>query len=356
MATFNTETLKKLVSYAIQGAGLNDKIELSTYIGISVSNNTLYLNTTDGTNYLRVTDSCDADDMDITVDAETFSKLIGKINSDTIDLAVVGNTLVVTGNGTYKLGIIPTESGNPFIFPDVYPIISESIGSISASDLLIINSTIKASLSSVVDSVYSSYYFGDVIASTDRYMMSVFNRKIFDTPYILDRQFVDLMCLGNVDVTLSRNSDTIISNAHLTDTCEISVCAKIPTNTADFNVSGVDAFMGLETPSFCRIKKAQLLDLLDRLSLFVDKFDQGAIELHFMNGYAEISSMASSGVECVEYTESKDFKDTIIKINIDRLRNQLKAHNSDIVDIYYGSDMCIKLVDGDITQVIALIK
>jgi hypothetical protein len=66
--------------------------------------------------------------------------------------------------------------------------------------------------------------------------------------------------------------------------------------------------------------------------------------------------MASNGIERVDYTESKDTIDLTIKINIDRFRNQLKAYSSDVVDLYYGSDICIKLVDGDLTQVIALIK
>ena len=99
-----------------------------------------------------------------------------------------------------------------------------------------------------------------------------------------------------------------------------------------------------------------MLELLDRLSLFVSKFDEGCIKLHFTDGCIEVSSMASNGIESVDFTESKDAKDMTIKINIDRLRNQLKAYNSDIVDLYYGSDVCIKLVDGDLTQVIALIK
>ena len=90
--------------------------------------------------------------------------------------------------------------------------------------------------------------------------------------------------------------------------------------------------------------------------MFVNKFDDGAIELHFTDNYIEVSSMANNGVERIEYQESKDAQDITIKINIERLRNQLKAYSSDVVDLYYGSEICIKLVDGDMTQVIALIK
>lgn len=356
MSTFTTEPLKKLVSYAIQGAGLNDKIELSKYMGISVIDGIISFNTTDGENFLRVSDACVSDDMDVTVDAETFSKLIGKINSDTVDFEVVDNSLVVTGNGKYTLEIISDENGNKLSFPNKFPETDEHIGSITATDLLAINTTIKASLSTAVGSTYASYYCGSVVASTDRVMMSIFNHKVFDEPYMLNRQFVDLMCLGNSDVSLSKSGDILVSSASLNDKCNIDVCTRVADNTSEFRLDIITKFNELVSDSFCRFKKAQMLELLDRLSLFVSKFDDGAIELHFTDKYIEVSSLKSNGVERVDYTESKNVVDTTIKINIDRLRNQLKAYSSDIVDLYYGSDVCIKLVDGDMTQIIALIK
>ena len=146
------------------------------------------------------------------------------------------------------------------------------------------------------------------------------------------------------------------AEAELSEKCSISVCTKIQTNVSEYNIEGITRFANLEVNSFCRIKKAEILDLLDRLSLFVSKFDDGAIKLHFTSDYIEVSSIASNGIERVDVMECKDAKDFEIKINIDRFRNQLKAYNSDSVDLYYGSDMCIKLVDGNMTQVIALIK
>lgn len=356
MSTFNTERLKELVSYAIQGAGFNKLLELSSYIGIRVDNGTLYLNTTDGTNYLSVSDACLADDFDVTVNAELFSKLISKINSDTVDMEIFEGNLVIKGNGKYTLEIVPNETGENLSFPDRFPEITEVIGTISAPNMVMINSTIEASLSNNAGSVYSNYYFGDVVAGTDKAMASILSEKVFDVPYVINREFIDLMSIGNQDVTISKSEDMLVAEADLSEKCSIRVCTKIQNDVADYNIEGITKFANLEVTSFCRIRKADILDLLDRLSLFVSKFDDGAIKLHFTPNYLEVSSMASNGVERVEVVECKDAKDLEIKINIDRFKNQLKVYNSDSVDLYYGSDMCIKLVDGNMTQVIALIK
>ena len=356
MATFNTTRLKELTAYAIKGAGFNKLLELSSYMGIKVEKKILYLNTTDGTNYLSVSDACDAKDIDITVDADLFSKLIGKINSDTVDMEVVDNTLVIKGNGKYTLELVPDENGGLLSFPNKFPDEAHDIGEIHATDLVFISNAVKTSLSQIAGSVYSNYYFGDVIASTDKAMMSIFKRSLFNDAYLFNRAFVDLMCMSGADVIISKTDDMLLAESNIGESGYICVCTKIQTNVNEFGIDAVNKFAALDVKSFCRFKKAEMLSLLDRLILFVNKFDDGAIELHFTDKYLEVSSLASSGVERIEYTESKDAQDITIKINIERLRNQLKAYNSDIVDLYYGNEICIKLVDGDMTQLIALIK
>lgn len=357
MATFNTEKLKGIVALAIQGAGFNKLLELSGYIGIKVQNGVLYLNTTDGTNYMRVSDSCSADDFDVTVDAELFSKLIGKFNSDTVDMDIVDDNLVIKGNGKYTLGVKPNETGSALRFPDKFPNVpAEVIGTITFQDLVTISTAIKASLSSVAGSLYADYYVGDVVASTDKVMISRYAKKLLDANYMLNRQFVDLMCLGNSDVTVSKADNMLIADISLSEDSSIQICTPILDTVSEFNIDGINKFADLDVKSFCRFKKVQMLDLLDRLALFVNKFDDGAVTLHFTEDYIEVSSLANSGIERVEITEFKNAEDISIKINIERLRNQLKAYGADIVDMYYGSDVCIKLVDGDISQVIALIK
>ena len=356
MSAFNTERLKQLVGYAIRGAGFNKLLELSSYIGITVQDGMLYLNTTDGTNYLNVSDSCIADDMNIVVDAELFAKLINKINTDTVNMNIVGNTLVITGNGKYTLELIIDEQGNHLSFPDKFPDNVENVGTLSANDLITISTSIKASLSNVAGSVYSSYYFGDIVASTDRCMVSVFNRKPFESAYLLNKEFVDLMTMSGADVRLYTGDNMIGTESKISERGVISVCSKVQDGVSDFNVDGVKKFLALDVGSFCRIRKSDILDLLDRLSLFVSKFDDGAIQLAFTSDGLEVSSMASNGIEKIEFVESKDSVPSTVKINIDRLRNQLKAYSSDMVDLYYGSDVCIKLVDGDMTQISALIK
>lgn len=356
MATFKTERFKKLVSYAIKGAGCDKLVELSSMIGIRAEDGTLYLNTTDGTNFLSISDVCDCEALDVTVDAELFSKLISKITSETVELSVLANTLVVKGNGKYTLELNSDENGKPLSFPDTFPDGAKEIGTIQASDVVAINTAIKTSLDTVSGSTYTNYYFGEVVASTDKAMASILHEKVFDDKFLLNREFVELIALSGNDVVVSKLDDTLVAETVLVENCTISVCTKLSDDVSAFNIDGINKFLSLETKSFCRIRKAEILDLLDRLALFVSKFDEGAITLNFTKDGIEVSSISTSGVEKIAFTESKDAEDITIKVNIERLRNHLKSYSADVVDLYYGSKLCIKLVDNKLTQVIALMQ
>lgn len=357
MSTFNTERMKQLVSYSIQGAGFDKLLQLSEYMGVSIANGTLYLNTTDGMNYLCVQDACAGDDFDVTVDANLFAKLISKINTDEFELSVTESSLIIrTSAGKYTLPLKVNDAGDSLQFPDRFPTETTPVATIPAISALTISNTLKTSLSAVTGSVYANYYLGDIAATTDKAMMNIFNEHIFDEPFLFNKNFVNLMCMGNTDVEISKSADMLLAKCAITENCIISICTRIDDNVKDYNVETVKRFADLEVGSFCRIRKADLVDLLDRLVLFVGKFDDGAIQLKFTDTDIEVSSLASSGVEHIEFVESKDATPMTIKINIERLRAQLKAYTSDMVDLYYGSDVCIKLVDGKMTQIIALIK
>lgn len=355
MAKFNTERLKELTQYAIQGAGFDKLLDLSTYMGIRIKDNTLYLNTTDGTNYLRVSDRCVADDMDITVDAELFSKLISKLNSAEVELQLDNNTLIVSGNGKYTIALQLNENGELLSFSDKFPVEVETVCTISAVDVVKIASAVKASLGSDKDTPYYNYYFGDVVASTDKAMMSIFNLHPMKESCLLDRSVIDNMLCSGKDVMVSKTDNQLIFESSIGEEGLMRLCT-VKQSAEGFNVDAIRKFAELDVKSFCRFKKVEMLNLLDRLALFVTKFEDGVVELHFTDSYVEVSSLSNSGIERVEYTESKDAEDVTIKINIIRLRNQLKAYNADIVDLYYGNEICIKLVDGDMTQLIALVK
>jgi DNA polymerase III sliding clamp (beta) subunit (PCNA family) len=211
-------------------------------------------------------------------------------------------------------------------------------------------------LSTNAGSLYSNYYVGDFVCATDKSMMGLYQYNIFsseDSKFLLNSAFVDLLGLATEEVTVSYDENTVTFVAMANN---YKLYSKVSEGSGEFNIEAIKKMMAIEQDSYCKIRKKELLDLLDRLSLFVGAYDDGAILLNFSQSALNISSKNATGTETVNYTESKDAKDKNIKININRFMSQLKSYTSDVVELYYGSDLCIKLVDGDVTQVIALMR
>ena len=95
------------------------------------------------------------------------------------------------------------------------------------------------------------------------------------------------------------------------------------------------------------------MQALDRLSLFVGPYDKNGIYMTFTRDGLHLSSRKSNGVEVIPYKSSKEFKDFTACINIEMLQTQVKAHVLDEITMCYGLDNALKIVDGNVTQIIA---
>ena len=358
--TISTAQLKALSNRASQCVGANKLFDLTNYLGIKTAKEGLSFYTTDGVNTLWVSTAVECDeDIDVTVLADTFIKLVNKITSDTVTIEAEDKSLIISGNGSYKLDLKLDDEGNLLSFPTHdFNVEVEGIGSVSQSEIQMIQSSLKSSLSTNTGSVYKDYYVGEFICATDKAMLGLYECKLFDsedTKFLLSPQFIDLLAYAGDEVSLAYNKDSkvLIANA---PNCGFTVVTKDVADCSEYNIDGLHKMLSIEQASYCKIRKKELLDLLDRLSLFVGAYDDGAITLRFTESGVEVSSLSSTGIETVCYAESQNICDKVIKININRLMSQLKSYVSDMVELYYGSDLCIKLVDGDVTQVIALMR
>lgn len=350
-----TVKLQALVTKAIKGAGFNKLLPITNKIGIEVKNGIIRLCTSDGTNYLYVKEDYadESQSFSATVDADIFSKLILKTTSEGIELTIENNTLIVEGNGKYKIPLAMNDDGTVIVYPNMLDSVSaeEVLGTLSAQTIQLMISTIKPTLATNLSTpVYTNYLMSDYIVSTDRTMLNAYkNPNKFSEDKLLSREFVDLLGLTNADAVISEADNAIIAKSG-----NMTVYAKTALNISDFNKQGVNSMLDMSYDSYCKLKKSDLLPLIERISLFVGEYDESVVRLHFTEEGIEVTSKNDDGAELIEYMESKDFKDTSIKIDVNKLVTQLKSYQSDSIDLYYGNPSCIKFQDGDTVQITAL--
>jgi len=356
--TIKTEKLKEMVSRAVKGVGNNKLIPLTSLMCIELKDNKLTLITTDATNYLYITeDKVIADDFYAVVDANMFSKLISKMTCDNITLEIKTGILSVKGNGNYKIELPLDENGEPIKYPDPYEKlcdVSSDVGTINRTTIQVILETIKPALATTLENpCYTGYYVGDNIVATDTYKIASMGVKLFESdPKLVSAELLDLLAVMNAEKIRVETSDNDV--IFITPDC--IVCGKFMEGIDDYAIDAITDLVNTEIDSFCSVPKSALLQLLDRLSLFVGTYDKNAVHLTFTNEGLQVSSKAANGIELIKYVVSDNFKDFTCSIDIQMLTQEVKAIQSDVIEMYYGEDNAIKMTDGNITIIVALLE
>lgn len=357
--TIKTEKLKEMVSRASKGVGNNKLIPLTSLMCIEVKDNQLTLITTDATNYLYISeDKVVAEDFYVVIDANTFSKLVSKMTCENITLEIKEGlqVLEVKGNGNYKIELPLDENGQPIKYPDPVEKLdlhNAKESTINRSTIQVILDTIKPALAVTLENpCYTGYYVGDNVVATDTYKIASMGVKLFDTAHLISPELLDLLAVVNAEKIIVYLADNDI----VFTTPDCVICGKFMEGIEDFAIDPIMGLVNTEFDSFCSIPKSALLQLLDRLSLFVGTYDKNAVYLTFTRDGLQVSSKAANGVEIINYVSSDNFKDFTCAIDIQMLTQEVKAIQNDVIELYYGEDNAIKMTDGNITIIVALLE
>jgi len=352
--SIKTVVLQEMVSRAMKGAGQNKLIALTSLMAIQLKDKQLKLITTDASNTLYILqDNVEGEDFYCTVRVEQFSQLISKTTSENITLTLEGSVLTVKGNGTYKIELPMDENGDIIKYPDPAAElkVEGEMSEINLSTIKTILTTNKAALAVTMEEpVYTCYYMGDKVVTTDQSKICGFNVKLFDTPILLFPETVNLLDVMTEEKISVYIKDDIIE--FISKDCV--VYAHLADDIEDFQIDAINGLLDEEFNSSCKVNRNDLLSLLDRIGLFVGVYDDRKITLTFTEQGVEVSSEQSNGVEVIPYLDNKNFKPYTCKLDIKMLVQQVKANVADSLTIQYGNDVSIKFVDGNITQILAL--
>lgn len=349
-----TTELQGAVTRVYKGVGNNKLIPLTSLINILVSEGTLFLTSTDSVNYFTVkVDNVEGDDFEVSVNADVFTKLVQKMTSETISLEVLDNCLMVVGNGKYKIDLLIDETGAPVKFPDNDSGEPIDTGAIKVDVVRNIIANGKASLAVTNDvPCLMNYYCGDSVIVTDRYKICHIATKLFNTKHLISPVVMELLNTFSGDtITYYEGKDSFSFDGE-----HEFLYAPFVRGVDKMPVSSIQSLVESEIGSMCRLPKAPLMAVLDRLALFVSPYDKNGIYLTFSKEGLSITSKKSNGSELIEFVDTENFKDYTCCIDIEMLRSQVNTISSDNVDLYFGSEIAIKFLDGDVTKIVALME
>lgn len=347
----NTTRLQELLVRAIKGASNNKLIPLTSLIAIEVKDGVLTITTTDSTNYLYLTEPLEGEDFYVAVQADTFSKLVSKMTSETIELDVTDSCLMVYGNGSYKIDIPLDDDGEPIQFPNpLKDFDGEHVGKVSSACVATILGSVKPSLLTTMEYPwFTAYYVGDSVVGTDTFMISSLGEKILDTPRLISSEVMDLLGLLTGDIEIIADGDKLLFEGENGKVYGIQA-----SGIDNFSIEDINALVNQTYQSSCKISKSAILNLLDRISLFVGTYDNGEITLSFKESGLEVSSRYAN--ETIAYIDTTVTEPFTCKTDISTLITQIRSQVGGVITIEFGLENALKLIDGQLINVVALLE
>lgn len=349
-----TETLKILTTKVIKGMGNNKMLPITEMIGLNIHDNQLSLLSTDGNNNIEVKaiiENPSQVEVKLAVNGDSFSRLIQKTTTEFITLEIDDNKLTVKGNGSYTFALTLDEDNQLVSF--------DSLSLDSEEELEVDTSTLKESYLLNKESVavtmeypaYTGFYYDETgSVATNSLKISYVNNPIFKTPLLLSNSFVQLFSLLDEEKAkvTQNNSEIFIS------TPSISIKGNKMMELTDFPISDIKPFLNVSMDHKVRVNKQALLNVLERILIFVTPYDKNGIRVDFTKEGLRIWTMKGDNNELLPYSGSENLQDFTIKIDITNFKALVGANPEEEVTIHYGNPNAIKMTFGKVIQIAAL--
>lgn len=352
-----TEELKNAVNKSVKGAGFNNLFPVTSMMGINKEKNQLQLVTTDMTNTLTVKVCTVSDDINITVDADKFSKLVSKLTSDETELIVEDTNLVIKANGTYKLPINVDENGIVELNSPKAPNVDVAGGAMSLETIKQLRNSNKSSLeefSEKLDDQYylSSYYCGtDNTTTTNRFIATFSKKSITQTPILLPIKMVDLICLSDNDKVYKRIDKDVIQL--FTD--DISIISKDIEDVSEYPINSIKTLLSEDFEYSCTVDKSELLSSIDRLCLFIDPYDDNELVFKFDTDNINITNKASNSSESIKCEPDNSSSEPFRCVaNAYEFISLLSSITTKEIVISYGNENALKIESEETTHILSL--
>lgn len=353
--TVNTQTLQDMVTKAVKGASNNKMIALTQLMNIRLKDNKLTLVTTDASNYLYISqDKVPGDDFEVVVPVDVFSKLVKLTTAEKMTFKLNEKMLEVKGNGKYEIELTLDEDGSYIQYPDPLTSVNLSMPTtaFNLSTGKMILESIKPALAKINDvPCYTNYFVGDKVVATDTFTVAGLDLDVLEDSVLVSGDTMDLL-----DTFTEEHISIYTDDSHIVFASDTAVIyAPFGEGLDEYAIDAISGLLTQEFDSQCAVEKRALLNVLDRISLFISVYDKNAITLTFTANGLMINSATNSGTETIDYKESDNFTEFTCSVDVEMLKTQVKATSNDLITIEYGEDNAIKLLDGNVTVIIALL-
>lgn len=336
----DTAKMSYLLSKVAYGVGKKYTHPITECLRLFLDNGCLVLESTNGVNFVSIQESgIEGESGECIVKADTLIKLVEKTTKSELSFSLKETYLEVKGNGTYKVQTV-IEEFPKYEFDASTPQIEVS------TDVLkrVFKVNDAAIATELIMPCLTGYNVGDNVITTDGIKMCINATKIVDERVLITQALADLISktITADKVTIQKEDNKLlISSDNITIFgTELDGLAEYP------DITGI---LQYDYSRKAVVSKQELLSVLDRLSLFVDQFDNNGVRISFQAEQIDLTDLKQNSQEALEYVDKIFEEQMDVLLNIGFLKDILSVISGDNVTIQYDPQLPLKIEDGQVT-------
>lgn len=360
------DELQQHCSVLIQALDANALAVITETLELKTEGSTLYMSITNREYFAQVKlDIGVEENFHATVNANLFLKLVSQITTEAIELNIMGNSLIIKGNGTYKLPLI--FEGEELLNLPVINIdnVTSSFNINSSILLSILQYNSKELTKGTISKPIQKLYYMDELGAITFTSGACVNSFSLTQPVkiLLNDRIVKLFKLfksGDVKFTLGYDAiaDDIIQTKVRFETDSIIITAILScddTLLRSVPVSAIRARASAEYPYSITVNKDELIQTINRLHLFAGRDSINLYStLDFKRNSMIVYDNKKENQEEISYVNSEPDIDDCYTVLVDfnDLKKTLETCTEQYLTIHFGNQQAIVISRGSIKNVI----
>lgn len=363
------EVSKKILTVLNNTEFSNDEEALQ----LKTINNMLYLRISNSEYYASIKLDIEyPEELNATVNAPLFLKLINQITTEDVDLSLTERYLIVKGNGKYKLPLIFVNESMRELSEIAIKNVTSSMNISSDILLNILQYNSKEFNKGFIYNESQKMYYIDEKGCITYTTGACVNKFDLEKPIkiLLSQKIVKLFKLfknENIHFTLGYDalSNDIIQTKVKFETSDISITAIIACDDKLLNSVPVNSIRGLADnilPFNVSISRIDLLNTINRLMLFDPMGDNKSNiktsmnKLVFSPDRVTIYDVEGNNNEEIKYSEIPEGKSVNYEclVNLDDVKITLESFNDPYIYLSFGEGRALIISRNNIKNIIAL--
>ncbi len=363
------EVSKKILTVLNNTEFSNDEEALQ----LKTINNMLYLRISNSEYYASIKLDIEyPEELNATVNAPLFLKLINQITTEDVDLSLTERYLIVKGNGKYKIPLIFVNESMRELSEIAIKNVTSSMDISSDILLNILQYNSKEFNKGFIYNESQKMYYIDEKGCITYTTGACVNKFDLEKPIkiLLSQKIVKLFKLfknENIHFTLGYDalSNDIIQTKVKFETSDISITAIIACDDKLLNSVPVNSIRGLADnilPFNVSISRIDLLNTINRLMLFDPMGDNKSNiktsmnKLVFSPDRVTIYDVEGNNNEEIKYSEIPEGKsvDYECLVNLDDVKITLESFNDPYIYLSFGEGRALIISRNNIKNIIAL--